>query len=125
MLGAIKSGLRFNEDKMKKLGCWEYTMEAARKTHAPDIPTIEVSNAPDKTPKQQEINDRLSKDMQIAMQTSFKERMHRAITGKIHDCLEFGHGTPRISVLIWRMMEWLPFRRMDLLEDGSWKPIRW
>ena len=22
-------------------------------------------------------------------------------------------------------MEYLPFRRMDLLPDGSWKPIRW
>lgn len=125
MLGAIKSGLRFNEDKMKKLGCWEYTMEAAGKTNALNVPTIEISDAPDKTPEQQEIDDRLSKDMKIAMETTFKERMQRAIMGKIHDCLEFGQGTPRIAVLIWRMMEWLPFRRMDLLEDGSWKPIRW
>ncbi|CAG8949352.1 hypothetical protein HYFRA_00004978 [Hymenoscyphus fraxineus] len=130
MLGAIRSGLRFNEDKMKKLGCWEYTMEAAgRKASMPtSIPAIEVSNAPEATvgiPTQQEIDDRLSKDMRIAMQTTFKERMQRAIMGKCHDCLEYGQGTSRISVLIWRMMEWLPFRRMDLQEDGSWKPIRW
>src|SRR5207245_879342 len=25
----------------------------------------------------------------------------------------------------WKIMEYLPFRRMDLRPDGSWKPIRW
>ena len=25
----------------------------------------------------------------------------------------------------WRIMEFLPFRRMDLQPDGSWKSIRW
>ncbi|KAE8386622.1 hypothetical protein BDV23DRAFT_162935 [Aspergillus alliaceus] len=46
-------------------------------------------------------------------------------TGVLHDCLEFGNGLPPLSVLSWRIMEYLPFRRMDLQKDGSWKPIRW
>ncbi|KAA8646318.1 hypothetical protein EYZ11_008444 [Aspergillus tanneri] len=46
-------------------------------------------------------------------------------SGLLHDCLSFGQGLPALSVVSWRIMEYLPFRRMDLQEDGSWKPIRW
>jgi uncharacterized protein (DUF2235 family) len=42
-----------------------------------------------------------------------------------HDCLLYGGGLPWSSVLSWSIMEYLPFRRMDLQSDGSWKPIRW
>ncbi|KAH8426873.1 T6SS phospholipase effector Tle1-like catalytic domain-containing protein [Aspergillus melleus] len=45
--------------------------------------------------------------------------------GLLHDCLSFNKGLPAMSVLTWRIMEYLPFRRMDLQDDGSWKPIRW
>ncbi|PYH92080.1 hypothetical protein BO71DRAFT_34374 [Aspergillus ellipticus CBS 707.79] len=45
--------------------------------------------------------------------------------GLLHDCLSFGSGLSALSVLSWRVMEYLPFRRMDLQKDGSWKPIRW
>jgi len=44
---------------------------------------------------------------------------------KIHCCLTFGGGLPHMSTLGWRMMEYLPFRRMDLQKDGSWKAISW
>jgi Uncharacterized alpha/beta hydrolase domain (DUF2235) len=59
-----------------------------------------------------------------------KEHFHNAIyesgcRGLIHDCLEFDGGLPLTSVLSWKAMEYLPFRRMDLRPDGSWKPIRW
>ncbi len=46
-------------------------------------------------------------------------------TGVIHDCLERGKGGSWANVLLWKMMEYLPFRRMDLQKNGSWKPIRW
>ena len=59
-----------------------------------------------------------------------REGFHHAIhesgcRGFIHDCLEYGGGLPWLSVLSWSIMEYLPFRRMDLRPDGSWKPIRW
>lgn len=59
-----------------------------------------------------------------------KEHFHTAFhesgcRGFIHDCLDYGGGLPRMSVLSWKIMEYLPFRRMDLRPDGSWKPIRW
>ncbi|KAL2021893.1 hypothetical protein VTK56DRAFT_6488 [Thermocarpiscus australiensis] len=56
---------------------------------------------------------------------TFTEIMHKAHTAQIHDSLKFGCGLSWSSVLAWKIMEYLPFRRMDLQEDGSWKPIRW
>ncbi|KAJ5747184.1 uncharacterized protein N7511_008880 [Penicillium nucicola] len=45
--------------------------------------------------------------------------------GIVHDTLTYGGGVSALSTLSWRLMEYLPFRRMDLQSDGSWKPIRW
>ncbi|KAI9651727.1 MAG: hypothetical protein M1831_000510 [Alyxoria varia] len=51
--------------------------------------------------------------------------LHTASTaGVIHDALSFNAGTPHSGVLSWRFMEYMPFRRMDLKEDGTWAPIR-
>lgn len=52
------------------------------------------------------------------------QTLFRAATkGVLHDCLEFRNGLPFGSVLSWKMMEYMPFRRMDLRPDGSWKAI--
>ncbi|KAI5851522.1 hypothetical protein DFP73DRAFT_472225 [Morchella snyderi] len=46
--------------------------------------------------------------------------------GKIHDCLRYPSGGLTFTgTLGWKVMEYLPFRRMDLQPDGSWKPIIW
>ncbi|KAE8371973.1 hypothetical protein BDV26DRAFT_298313 [Aspergillus bertholletiae] len=55
----------------------------------------------------------------------FLNALRESCTAPMHDCLKFGNGLPPLSVLTWRLMEYLPFRRMDLQKDGSWKPIRW
>ena len=55
-----------------------------------------------------------------------KEFLERSYTrGKIHDCLQLNNGIGHVGVLGWNVMEWLPFRRMDLQPDGSWKAISW
>lgn len=55
-----------------------------------------------------------------------KEFLERSYTrGKIHDCLLFDNGIGWAGVLGWKAMEYLPFRRMDLQPDGSWKAIIW
>ncbi|KAI5807751.1 hypothetical protein DFH27DRAFT_479524 [Peziza echinospora] len=46
-------------------------------------------------------------------------------SGKIHCCLTFGGGLAASGVIGWKLMEYLPFRRMDLQPDGSWKSIAW
>jgi hypothetical protein len=51
--------------------------------------------------------------------------LHKATTrDKIHDYLSFGDGLFAGSVITWTIMEYLPFKRMDLQPDGSWKPIQ-
>jgi hypothetical protein len=44
---------------------------------------------------------------------------------RLHDSLTFSGGLPWTSVIPWLIMEHLPFRRMDLQPDGTWKPISW
>ncbi|KAF1846023.1 uncharacterized protein K460DRAFT_366867 [Cucurbitaria berberidis CBS 394.84] len=58
--------------------------------------------------------------------TPFHKHLHNAATkGRIHDVLQFNNGAPSTSVISWNIMEYLPFRRMDLQEDGTWKAITW
>ena len=45
--------------------------------------------------------------------------------GHMHDVLCFNNGSSAIGVIAWNFMEYLPFRRMDLQPDGSWKSINW
>lgn len=57
---------------------------------------------------------------------NFRSALHMGSTsGLLHDCLEYGNGLSALSVALWRAMEYLPFRRMDLHADGHWRPIRW
>ena len=57
-------------------------------------------------------------------QSDFHRILHAAATkGVLHDCLEFNNGLSGPSVISWKIMEYLPFRRMDLRPDGSWKAI--
>jgi hypothetical protein len=55
----------------------------------------------------------------------FHNMIHKASVARIHDSLEFSSGLGFGPVLSWKVMEYMPFRRMDLQPDGHWKPIRW
>jgi len=50
---------------------------------------------------------------------------HLATQTRLHDSLSLSGGLPWASVITWQIMEHLPFRRMDLQSDGTWKPISW
>jgi uncharacterized protein (DUF2235 family) len=56
---------------------------------------------------------------------TFKEMMHAAHVARIHDSLSLSCGMGLMSVLSWKMMEYMPFRRLDLRADGTWRSIRW
>lgn len=124
---AQKAGLELDERKMKQFQCLEeydgdYTpiqeeiaalrpKQVCREGHD-DNPEA-FRTAPDEKQRSTASRD-------------FWHALHSSSTkGLMHDCLEFNQGLPSLSVLSWRIMEWLPFRRMDLQADGSWKPIRW
>ncbi|CAG8949481.1 hypothetical protein HYFRA_00007711 [Hymenoscyphus fraxineus] len=108
---ARKAGLEFDESKMKSLHCWDESIEGRG-----NIPIIELEGDKVGSSSSDEFSEKHGE---------FKQKLHRATSGKIHDCLMFDQGLSRMSVLNWKVMEWIPFRRMDLRDDGSWKPIRW
>ncbi|KAI1331627.1 hypothetical protein F5Y16DRAFT_239752 [Xylariaceae sp. FL0255] len=55
----------------------------------------------------------------------YHDMLRQAHVARIHDSLEYSSGLGKGQVISWKIMEYLPFRRMDLRPDGSWKPIRW
>lgn len=125
---AQKAGLELDERKMKQFQCLEefegdYTpiQETIGNRRGSRISQcVEGHENPDayRTTPDEKQRSAASRDFWHALNTS-------STKGLKHDCLEFKQGLPSFSVISWRIMEWLPFRRMDLKEDGSWKPIRW
>lgn len=59
-------------------------------------------------------------------ETASREELNTLATQTLlHDSLRFGGGLEWYAVLSWQLMEHMPFRRMDLQPDSSWKPISW
>jgi hypothetical protein len=126
---AKKAGLQLDERKMKQFQCLEefdgdYTA-IREEIGARRLSTVnqcredhnETDGAYRSAPNEKE-RSAASRDFWHALHTS-------STKGLLHDCLEFKQGLPTLSVISWRIMEWLPFRRMDLQADGTWKPISW
>jgi hypothetical protein len=119
---AKKSGLAFDEDKMRALHCWDDT-EETKAMELAHVPTIELPVSPS---DEKTVNEMLDGSGGSTRTAAFKSLVLDASTnGMLHDCLEFGQGLPMGSVVRWRIMEWIPFRRLDLTDNGKWKPIRW
>jgi hypothetical protein len=123
---AQKSGLVFIPEKMQELDCWyeEETIKQAV-TYALNIPQIEVNDNIVSDPEKMEHSDSRRNAKSNVNETFLKVLESSCTRGRIHDCLSFNQGIPTGSVLSWKFMEYLPFRRMDLQKDGSWKAIRW
>ena len=117
---AQKAGLQFDPSKLKQFECCEEF----------DGDYTPIRKEWDYRKGHQKPSDSLCRDGDAEKQTASSLGFHQALnisstSGVLHDCLDFGSGLPAMSVLAWRIMEYLPFRRMDLQDDGSWKPIRW
>ncbi|KAL8631063.1 hypothetical protein Q9189_003258 [Teloschistes chrysophthalmus] len=135
---AQRAGLPVDREKMIALHCCDLDprmLEAkfpstAPPKDGPPIPTFEVT-----TPSQPDLfrsphsegeapGWRAGLEPKPPEMSEFHKRLHySAIHGVLHDCLEFKNGLPPMSVLSWKIMEYMPFRRMDLQPDGSWKAI--
>lgn len=116
---AQRAGLQFDERKLKQFECAEEFGEATSPIQQ-GIGSRSVAV--------EEFNEKAAESGQqmSTSSQSFHAALHlSSAEGCLHDCLEFKTGLPSLSVLVWRFMEYLPFRRMDLQPDGSWKPIRW
>lgn len=137
---AIKAGLSFDMDNVTDMGCHD-VFDGIRASARPSKPSrasrpaIQVQDEAGHVQKGQQ-NGQSSPEIEDKEFTAefapdsnhtspFHELMHKAHTSRIHDSLEYGGGLGGMAVSAWKFMEYLPFRRMDLQPNGSWKPIRW
>lgn len=103
-------GLEFDTEKLKRFNCYEVPGDGIFDSKQ----TVTNRPASNGHGIQCKENDPFN--------STLTETMDQGI---VHDCLTYGGGVSFFSTLAWRLMEYLPFRRMDLQPDGSWKPIRW
>jgi len=137
---AQRAGLEFDPEKMLKYRCCDedYRIPSLGLTMdtqpLPDMPEIHVTSSPSPQDAPDIFNSPHHDKHEpgwvpgLEPEQSASSGFHKALTdaftrGTLHDCLEFNNGLDVGSVLRWKMMEYLPFRRMDLRPDGSWKAI--
>jgi len=128
---AQKAGLEFDSEKMLGLKCCDETfaenMDAP--INAAPMPEIQVTaTTPDlfSSPRTEKAEPGWAPGLQPppAEKSSFHENLEVAFTkGVVHDSLTFNPYNRWSVVLRWKLMEYMPFRRMDLRPDGSWKAI--
>jgi hypothetical protein len=150
---AMQAGLTFDWDKVRAMGCADVEEDMVNETARDDgnlwqpdrpgpstaggahIPDITVRTPSGSAPTMQSMIDATNGDdgysnlpqasAEPHFTSPFHALVHRAHTARIHDSLLWDCGMGFTSVAAWRLMEYLPFRRMDLQSNGSWKPIRW
>ncbi|KAJ5987036.1 hypothetical protein N7451_011401 [Penicillium sp. IBT 35674x] len=103
-------GLEFDAEKLKRFNCYEEPGEGHSELKDSTTMNGDASNTHGMQRRADAFTETLTQTMDH---------------GIVHDCLTYGGGMSFFSTLSWRLMEYLPFRRMDLQADGSWKPIRW
>jgi hypothetical protein len=123
---AQRAGLRFDPEKVAEMNCgWnvDYSEEdggPSSAMHATGVPQVNVIRS-DSWEKQKS-----NGKQPVPGKEQFHKHLHRAATeATVHDCLTFKGGLGASAVMAWNFMEYLPFRRMDLQKDSTWKSIRW
>lgn len=128
---AQRAGLRFDQAKVEEMKCggnmgYEEENEAGVGTelHGSLIPEVHITSTG--TPGTSGMAGGEPGTTAAAKRSKLHGHLHTAATkGCMHDVLKFKNGVTRTGVIAWNIMEHLPFRRMDLQPDNSWKPIRW
>lgn len=109
---AMRAGLAFDLERVREMGCGDILVHS---DVGVDIHLTEATQPEDEEQGQDKNKDKGEKP----------HPLHASHTARLHDALIYGDGLSSLTVSLWNVMEWLPFRRMDLQHDGSWKPIRW
>ncbi|KAI8935647.1 hypothetical protein NX059_007173 [Plenodomus lindquistii] len=139
---AQKAGLEFDDEKLEALHCCYEDPLSHEGGQQANVPRIEIQPAPTLTsvtngtvngaPTSSTAaitwtdDDNILSHHREYPDTPFHKHLHSAATqGRIHDVLQFNNGAGHAGVISWNIMEYLPFRRMDLQEDSTWKAIRW
>ncbi|KAK5991508.1 hypothetical protein PT974_09791 [Cladobotryum mycophilum] len=129
---AMRAGLPFDVDKVQELDCLDIYNDyntSSRGKNAATVPgpniILNKGSEEEEDPLGPPSPDTEVEDDDAGFRMAFHSLMHDAHCAKIHDSLAYGGGLGFTAVLAWNIMEWMPFRRMDLQEDGTWKPISW
>jgi hypothetical protein len=147
---AQAAGLQFDDAKLHALNCCIDEIETQKEPHPPAAVTVPTLNVTPASPaldesansalggnsiangldnRQLREADGSTEDSQPAnsrpLSAFHQNLLTAAVKGSMHDVLQFNNGVSSLSVIAWNIMEYLPFRRMDLQEDGSWKCITW
>ena len=131
---ARKAGLRLDYEAMRKMKCcdddfdnvdtWKATVNSSNHVPVPELKVTDVGSPGRESSPAYGVGPEANGEAKIT--SAFKQALHKAAThGKLHDCLLFNNGLPPASVISWKIMEYLPFRRMDLQPDGTWLSISW
>ena len=108
---ARKAGMPFDEEKVQASNLFAEDPGPSPDVQPKDTPQLKVEGEPVHE------SDLSRSKMQSA---TWHEEMHRlAAKGRLHDSLTFGGGLSRLAVCAWQLMEFMPFRRMDLQQDGK------
>lgn len=136
---AMKAGIIFDMEKVIAMGCSEALDESGGRDNDRDGPvtvvpaiTVQVASPPcspheKDMPQAQDFGNSFAApaDAKEQQMSSFHKMLHKAHCSRIHDSLSFDCGMSAATVFSWKVMEYMPFRRMDLQADGTWNPIRW
>ncbi|KAF2770344.1 hypothetical protein EJ03DRAFT_66272 [Teratosphaeria nubilosa] len=110
---ARKAGMPLDEDRLEASGLVLHDFR--RQSMAPTL-LLDGQNLPRSNSKY---------TIDLPQIRSEADMLRLEIETKLHDSLASGGGMSWMSCLAWKMMEYMPFRRMDLQKDGTWKPIIW
>jgi uncharacterized protein (DUF2235 family) len=113
---ARKAGLRFDESKMLDMRAADPEVDdddpfgpIRGGERGPDIPALMLSSP---------LSSTVDPDAMVQTVKSgvFRKTLNKAAdSGKLHDCLEWNGGaSSKNMVVMWKILENLPFRRMDL-----------
>ncbi|CAJ2503005.1 Uu.00g103990.m01.CDS01 [Anthostomella pinea] len=135
---AGKAGLNFDPVKLVDMGVSEALQDSddpPSTNESPDIrvdvtaptPLASFEGGPVNDPKEDwaHFRQESSEEKNHEKSSPFHQMLHQAHVALVHDSLQFGSGLTKRQVISWKIMEYMPFRRMDLQSDGTWKPIRW
>ena len=136
---AQRAGLEFDGEQMLALKCCDDNLSMEDDipadvpkitTERPPMPEIQITGSSTNdifnSPRREKEEPGWAAGLQPAElpKSNFKKTLEHAMTKSIlHDVLLFHNGLSTGQVLAWKCMEYLPFRRMDLQPDGSWKAI--
>ena len=129
---AQRAGLEFDSENMLALKCCDETFNEITdpSMNGAAMPGIQISTPSEgnlfASPRSEKSEPGWAPGMAPGKPSKsvFEQNLETAATkGVLHDCLEFNNGLTHASVISWKIMEYMPFRRMDLRPDGSWKAI--